>query len=60
MEELEHVLKKTSISEWQDQVKAAMNETNFEHCTEERFHDLQMSLPATAIPNYELHLNLFR
>ena len=37
-----------------------MNETNFEHCTEERFHDLQMSLPAADIANYDLHKNLFR
>ena len=37
-----------------------MNATNFEHCSEERFHDLQMSHPALELPNYELHKNLFR
>jgi len=60
MEDMDHVLKKTSISEWKSQVQAAMNETNFEHCTEERLHDLQMSLPANDIANYDLHKNLFR
>ena len=60
MEELQHILQKTTITEWKTRVTAAMNERSYQHCTEERMHDLQMSLPAAAIANYELHKNLFR
>ena len=60
MEELQHILQKTTITEWKTCVTAAMNERSYQHCTEERFHDLLMKLPALDIPNYTLHLNLIR
>ena len=60
MEEMQHILQKTTISEWKTRVTAAMNERSYQHCTEERLHDILMSLPAHDIAGYMLHKNLIR
>ena len=60
MEEMQHILQKTTITEWKTRVTAAMNERSYQHCSEERFHDLLMKIPALDIPSYMLHKNLIR
>ena len=60
MEEMQHILQKTTITEWKTRVTAATNERSYQHCTEERFHDLLMNIPAHDIAGYLLHKNLIR
>jgi len=60
MVEMEFLLKKTAIGDWRNRVLAAMSSVSYEHCSEERFHDLMMPMVALPIANYELLKKLFR